>query len=886
MLNRLFSSVRPLALAFLGAAIAAAPARAGTYKTITIDGSFGDWAGVPVAHEDPADSTESADYRRIWIANDDEFIYLRFTLERPANPFLSNANLFVDTDADPFTGFQVFVGSELLIQGGAGYDERGGGFNEGGVEGLDWLSAPGGEATEFEVRLSRSARYATDQATVFTGDTIALLLEAEDANYARQETAPDSEGLVYTLEPAPPLLTAPETLVALTGTSWRVLDSGTEPDASWRDLEYDDTGDGWREGNGLFGYSPNAEAYPAPLATPLATAANTVYLRTRFSWNNSPAGLVFAVSNWLSDGAILYLNGAEVRRVRLPEGAIDATTPATGGPAVEGAVEVFGISGSPLVTGENVLAVELHQSAATPADLVLGLSLTATPSYPVQLINADEPEDRTVTAGEAVTLTAEILGTPPLQFEWRKGGVPIPEATGPSLTFDPVLKSDEGTYSLHVSNSGGEVTTREATLTVNVIPITFSDPDLPADLTVFQGGSATFTVSVAGSPPVSYQWLKDGLPISNATEASYTLSSVSPEDAGLYAVEVSNPATPGQLSRAARLTVQADLTPPTISAVVGTPDRVTLTFSEPVDGASAETLSNYGLSDGLTINSVSVSAEEPAVVVLLTSHQTLWTDYTVTVSEVKDRFGNTIASGSTRSFRSSLVVDGNFDDWADVPLAHTDPSEEPAAGTDFQDIWVSNDDQYLFIRFTLYAPGNPGTYLNNIFLDTDPENIGFSSWGIGSELLIQQGAGYQQKNGGFNEGGIEGLDFAMAPTGTGTDFELRISRSARYASDQLPVFVADTIRFFLETENTSFVTTDTAPDVGGLEYTFVPVSPTEPGPLAITLSGSEIILTWPGQSTLQVRDSLTTGSWEDVPEAVSGVTLPIDAEARFYQLVP
>jgi len=886
MLNRLLSSVRPLALALLGTAALAAPARAGTYKTLVIDGSFGDWAGVPVAYEDPADSTESADYRRIWIANDDEFLYLRFTLERPANPFLSNANLFVDTDADAGTGFPLVVGSELLIQSGAGYDERGGGFNEGGVEELGWLSAPAGDAAEFEVRISRTARYATDQAAVFAGDTIALLLEAEDANFARKETAPDTEGIVYTLEPAPPPLTAPETLVSLTGTSWRVLDSGAEPDASWRDVEYDDTGDSWREGQGLFGYSPNAGAYPAPLATTVATAAKTVYLRTRFQWSHSPAGLVFAVSNWLSDGAILYLNGAEVRRIRLPEGPVDAATLATGGPEIEGAAEVFGISGAPLFTGENVLAVELHQSAATPADLVLGLSLTATPSYPVRLVNAAEPGDRTVTAGDAVMLTAEILGTAPLQFEWRKGGEPVPGATGPSLTLDPVLKTDEGAYSLHVTNPGGEATTREATLTVNVTPITLSDPNLPADATLAEGEPVTFTVSVSGSPPITYQWLKDGLPLSNATEASYTLPSVSPEDGGLYAVQVGNPATPGLLSRAARLTVLADHTPPAISAVVGTPDRITLTFSEPVEAASAGTSANYGLSGGLTVSSVSVSTENPAVVVLTTSHQTLWTEYTLTVSEVKDRFGNTIASGSSRAFRSSLVVDGNFDDWADVTLAHTDPSEPPSAGTDFQDIWVSNDDRYLFIRFTLYTPGDPGTYLNNLFVDADPENPGYSTWGIGSELLVQQGAGYQQKNGAFNEGGIEGLDFSMAPTGTGTAFELRISRSARYASDQLPVFVADTIRFFLETENTSFATTDTAPDSGGLEYTFVPVSPAELGPLAISLSGGEILLTWPGPGTLQARDSLTSGSWTDVPDAVSGVTLPIGAGPQFYQLAP
>lgn len=861
-------------------------AHAGTYKNITVDGSFGDWAGVPVAYEDPADSTTSADYRRIWIANDENYLYLRFTLERAANPFLSTANLFVDTDANAETGYRVLIGSELLIQGGSGYDERAGGFNDGAVENLGWQSAPEGDAVEFELRVARTARYVTGGEAVFSNDTVTLLLEAEDPQYIRQETAPDSEGMPYTFAPVPPPLASPEVLASLTGTSWRVNDAGADLGTAWRETDFDDSGDGWRSGAGLFGYSANPGLYPAALATPLAAAASTVYLRTTFDWNYSPAGLAFAVSNWLSDGAVLYLNGAEVRRIRLPEGPVSVATPATGGPATPGAAEIFGLSGAPLVVGANTLAVELHQASATPTDLVFGLSLTATPQFPVRLVHGDEPADRTATAGDTVTLTAEILGTPPLTFEWRKDGTAVPGGTNQSLTFEPVLKTDEGSYTLHVANPGGEATTRPARLTVNVTPVTLTDPSLPQDLTVIEGATASFSVNVAGSPPISYQWLKDGFPITGATESTYTVAEVTAENAGRYSVQVSNPATPGTLSRAANLVVLVDHILPTIAAVTGTPDQITVTFSEPVDPVTAGVAANYALSGGLTISSVAVSSQNPAVVTLSTSKQTLLTDYTVTISKVADLFGNVIAAGSSRPFRSTIAVDGRFDDWADVPLAHSDPSEPPTAGTDFADLWVTNDAQYLYIRFTLHSPGNPGTFLNNIFLDTDTENTGFGTSGIGSELLVQQGAGYQQKNGAFNEGLIEGLDFAMAPVGSETNFELRISRSARYASDQLPVFVSETIRFFLETENNNFVTTDTSPDSGGLEYTLVAVPPSELGPLSITLIKGQIVLTWLGPGKLQTRETLTSGAWTDVPDASSGLSVVPGAAPQFYQLVP
>ena len=49
-------------------------------------------------------------------------------------------------------------------------------------------------------------------------------------------------------------------------------------------------------------------------------------------------------------------------------------------------------------------------------------------------------------------------------------------------------------------------------------------------------------------------------------------------------------------------------------------------------------------------------------------------------------------------------------------------------------------------------------------------------------MLIQEGTGYQEKNRGFNEGGIDGLDFVVSPAGAGTEFELRFSRHARLAS--------------------------------------------------------------------------------------------------------
>ena len=212
----------------------------------------------------------------------------------------------------------------------------------------------------------------------------------------------------------------------------------------------------------------------------------------------------------------------------------------------------------------------------------------------------------------------------------------------------------------------------------------------------------------------------------------------------------------------------------------------------------------------------------------------------------------------------------------------TDPQEDPAGGTDFKDIWVSSDANYIYVRFTLYKAGDPNTYLNNIFIDADNDpSTGYAIAGIGSEMLIQSGAGYQEKNGGFNEGGIEGLDFAVSPEGEGTDFELRISRKAKYANDAASVFTNSSIRLVLETENSGFATTDLAPDSGGVEIVF------PQGPLAqmeVKREGKNVVISWEGPGQLQTRPSFTTADWVDVPDSSSPYTVLNATGTAFFRL--
>lgn len=169
------------------------------------------------------------------------------------------------------------------------------------------------------------------------------------------------------------------------------------------------------------------------------------------------------------------------------------------------------------------------------------------------------PANQTVTAGANVSFAVVATGTAPLNYSWKFNGTAITGATSASLQLTNVQPANAGTYAVTVTNTAGSQSA-SATLTVNPAATGPSITGPPQNLTVTNGGSASFSVTAGGTAPLSYQWLKDASALSGATNSTYSIATVTTNSAGAYRVIVSN--SVGSItSSVATLTV---LLPPTI----------------------------------------------------------------------------------------------------------------------------------------------------------------------------------------------------------------------------------------------------------------------------------------------------------------------------------
>src|SRR5204862_518296 len=196
-----------------------------------------------------------------------------------------------------------------------------------------------------------------------------------------------------------------------------------------------------------------------------------------------------------------------------------------------------------------------------------------------------QPASQMVTAGQTATFTVTAAGTAPLSYQWQKNGTVIGGATAASYTTPATMTSDSGDqFTVVVSNAAGSVTSRAAALTVSATLVAPTITTQPASQTVTAGQTATFTVTAAGTAPLSYQWQKNGTTIGSATAASYTTPATTASDNGAqFTVVVSNAAGSVTSSAAALTVTTARHPPPSTTHPITQPDHngPAATFTSP-----------------------------------------------------------------------------------------------------------------------------------------------------------------------------------------------------------------------------------------------------------------------------------------------------------------
>lgn len=265
----------------------------------------------------------------------------------------------------------------------------------------------------------------------------------------------------------------------------------------------------------------------------------------------------------------------------------------------------------PTLTLQNVQLAQAGEYAATVSNA--GGSVTSNdatlivePAPSLPLISV-QPTGQSVAVGGTVTLSVVASGEGTLTYSWRKGGVPIPGATGASLTLTNAQVVDSGSYTVVVSNAAGSVTSEPATVNVATVLTAPTIVTPPTSATVPLGAPASFSVVATGTAPLTFTWRRDGSVVPGADAAVLSIVSAQETDAGSYTVTVTNGAG-SVTSPAFTLTVEGPVTLPRIVTMPFSQTALqdaTVTFS--VTAAGSRPLVYQWFKEGLALGGATES---------------------------------------------------------------------------------------------------------------------------------------------------------------------------------------------------------------------------------------------------------------------------------------
>jgi hypothetical protein len=198
--------------------------------------------------------------------------------------------------------------------------------------------------------------------------------------------------------------------------------------------------------------------------------------------------------------------------------------------------ELTGATGNSLsLSGLTTLDSGVYTVAVGNLAGTVSASARLTVALPVTI--TAEPTNRVVRVGEPTDFLVVASGTGPFNYQWSKAGLELPGATHAVYALAAVQADDSGLYQVVVSSPFNSATSTVAQLDV-AFPPTCVTP--PGDVTAVVGSAVTLSVVAAGTGPLNYQWLKQDVPLPDATTSELALAAAQEQDAGAYCVLISN----------------------------------------------------------------------------------------------------------------------------------------------------------------------------------------------------------------------------------------------------------------------------------------------------------------------------------------------------------
>ncbi len=186
----------------------------------------------------------------------------------------------------------------------------------------------------------------------------------------------------------------------------------------------------------------------------------------------------------------------------------------------------------------------------------------------------------------------------------------------------------------------------------------------PTNTTVVEATTATFGAAGGGVPAPTLQWLRNGAPVSGATNSVYSFTAALADHNSTYRLVASNlvnSISSVVTSSPATLTVLADTNRPVLLGAQSQGlTQVVVSFSEKVKASTATNSANYSVTgtNGLRAISSLVLDSSQSNVVLTVAAMTDGAPYTLTVNNVADQSAaaNLVTNNSQASFIASIYA--------------------------------------------------------------------------------------------------------------------------------------------------------------------------------------------------------------------------------------